>query len=74
MKYDCLSLLGVLIFMKSNYETTMTARNIGLMEHYKTILGGVGIRILPALFLSDELTFKKWGTKTIKNKNENRKT
>ena len=52
----------------------MTARNIGLMEHYKTILGGVGIGILLALFLSGELTFKKWGTKTIKDNNENKKT
>jgi len=48
--------------------------NIGLMEHYKTTLGGVGIGILLALFLSGELTFKKWGTKTIKDNTENKKT
>lgn len=56
----CISAWGALIFIKSNYETTMTARNIRLVEHYKTLLAGVGMGILITLFLSGQLRFKKW--------------
>ncbi|MBI5676119.1 MAG: hypothetical protein HZC48_09905 [Nitrospirae bacterium] len=58
----------------SNYETTMTARNIRLMEHYKTILGGMGMGILITLFLSGELSFKKWGKKRIEDNTKDQKT
>lgn len=70
----CISAWGVLIFIKSNYETTMTARNIRLMAHYKTLLGGIGLGILITLFLSGQLSFKKRERKTTEKNNEDTKT
>lgn len=70
----CIAAWGALIFIKSNYETTMTVRNIRLMEHYKTILGGVGMGILITLFFSGELSFKKWGKNRIEDNKQDSKT
>lgn len=70
----CFLAWGSLIFIKSNYEQTITARNLRLMEHYKTILGGLGLGILITLFLSGELSFKKCGKKRIEDNRENPKT
>jgi hypothetical protein len=63
----------------SSYFHQIKLWNNNDYKKYKTYgtlqntLGGVGIGILLALFLSGELAFKKWGTKTIKDNNENKK-
>jgi len=65
--------MGVLIFIKSNYENNNDYKKYRTYVTLQNNSRGVGIGILLALFLSGELTFKKWGTKTIKDNNENKK-
>jgi hypothetical protein len=54
---------GSLILIKFICGTAMTAANIKLIEYYKAFFGGISIGVLITLFLSGELSFKKWRTK-----------
>lgn len=55
----CAFASGALFFIKLNYGTVMSTRNLRLIGLYKASLGGITLGILITLFLSGELSFKK---------------
>ncbi|MBI5674748.1 MAG: hypothetical protein HZC48_02815 [Nitrospirae bacterium] len=61
---------GVLGMIKIYYSSTMTARHLNLLAHYKTLLGGLTLGFLITLFASGELSKKKWSKPKSKNNEE----
>ena len=57
------SLFGGLFFLFLEYaEKILTLSTIEYINHYKTLIDGITIGLLIALFCSGELSFKKWQT------------
>ena len=59
---------GILLLLCQTYSPVMADRTFYLLDHYKAVVGGTGIGILITLFLSGELSFRKWQKHTTKIK------